>query len=85
MFLFSRPGTVYGECINRKEEDHLKLTIDTVMKKFSPLVKTDAYRVSFVPVGGVGVEHARALIEIRVKPGERFEMYEDMNHEVRFF
>ena len=52
------------------------------MKRFSPHVNTDAYRVSFVPVGDVHVERAWALVEIRVKPGERFEMYEDMNHEV---
>ena len=50
------------------------------MKKFGPLVKTDAYRVSFIPVEG-GETHC-CVIEIRIKPGGRFEMYEDMNHEV---
>lgn len=41
-------------------------------------------RVSFTPVRVVGSRSASALqvVEIRVNPGDKYEIYEDMNHQV---
>ena len=43
-------------------------------------------RVSFTPVRVVGTRNASAsalqVVEIRVNPGDEYEIYEDMNHQV---
>ena len=85
-----KTGVIYGEEINRKEEDNLRLLIDEIFKKMSPHVPTDTYRVTFTPVRGSSFnrQHNEAtkllVLEIRVAPGNPFALYEDLNHEVSF-
>ena len=79
-------GTIYGDWVNRKEEDNIKLIIDTVFKRFRPMVEPQNYRVTFTPVCGWRSRDAgdtgRVLLELRIRPGDPFEMYEDCDHEV---
>lgn len=80
-------GIVYGEKISRKEEDNLKNTIDTAMKRIIPYVGGDKYKVKFIKVSEN--DHRSSLqaashqvLKIKVEPGDPYEMYEDPNHEV---
>ena len=85
-----KTGVIYGEEINRKEEDNLRLLIDEIFKKMSPHVPTDTYRVTFTPVRGSSFNQRfneatkLQVLEIRVAPGDPFALYEDLNHEVSF-
>ena len=86
-----KTGVIYGENINRKEEDNIRLVIDEIFKKMHPHVPTDGYRVTFTPVLGSayrrydGVKEVtkQQVLEVRVAPGDPFSLYEDQNHEVR--
>ena len=78
-------GVIYGEVINRWEEDLLKRTIDETVKRISPCVRYDQYVVKFTPVCGSHFmdysQQTRYVLEIKVK-GDSYELYEDQNHEV---
>lgn len=71
--------------MNRKEEDNIKLVIDNVFKRFRPIVEPKQYRVTFTTLKErYGTfEGRKVVIEIRIQAGDQFEMYEDLNHEVR--
>lgn len=85
-----KTGVIYGDKINRKEEDNLRLIIDEIFKKMSPHVPTDTYRVTFTPVrdNSFNRRYNEAtklqVLEIRVAPGDPFALYEDLHHEVSF-
>lgn len=77
-------GFVYGDTINRKEEDNLRLTIDETFKKFKPMVRPDMYRITFTLVKereGSSRDDLQ-VVEIRVATGDRHELYQDEFHEV---
>ncbi len=80
-------GVIYGEKITRREEDHLKCAIDEAVKRIIPYVSSNKYSVSFTPVKGRHFDDkpntVRQVLEIRVTPGEPYELYEDSRHEVR--
>ena len=80
-------GVIYGETINRNEEDALKCTIDETVKRISPCVRYDQYVVKFTPVcGSHFMNHSRykrQVLEVKVAPGDPFELYEDQRHQVR--
>lgn len=82
--VFVLSGFVYGDLINRKEEDNLRLMIDEIIKKFKPMVRPDMYRVSFTPVKEIGASTPGELrvVEIRVAAGDRYELYQDEMHQV---
>ena len=80
----SSSGTVYGDPLDRKAEDNLKLIIDDIFKKFRPMVEPQNYRVTFTPVSGwysAGYKK-KVIVELRIQAGDPHEMYEDFNHEV---
>ncbi|KAL5493410.1 hypothetical protein EMCRGX_G014587 [Ephydatia muelleri] len=83
VFGVSRTGFVYGDTINRKEEDNLRLTIDETFKKFKPMVRPDMYRITFTLVKereGSSRDDLQ-VVEIRVATGDRHELYQDEFHE----
>ena len=80
-------GTIYGEKINRSEEDMLKRTIDYAITRITPCVQSEQYRVKFTPTIGKHFEDfsssvERKVLEIKVSQGGPYELYEDQNHEV---
>ena len=82
MFYGVRPsGTIYGERINRKEQDNLKNIIDDTVKRIIPSVRLDMYRLSFIPVDGGPCD--RVVLKISVKLGDPVKLYEDAHHNVR--
>jgi hypothetical protein len=75
-------GRIYGETISRKEEDTLRLMIDARIKKMHPFVSPSTYRVTFTPVHShYNKTSVRYVLEIRVTPGDRYQLYETEFHE----
>ena len=82
-------GIIYGEEINRREQDMLNHTvIDEAAKRIIPAVPGAMYSVQYVPVDMPPLESGeippkmRKVLLIRIEPGKPYQLYEDMNHEV---
>lgn len=82
-------GGIYGEKINRHEEDKIKCLIDSAIFRIRPCVNNDQYRLTFTPVLGQhfdaqieGRVEDLQVLEIRVASGDPNSLYEDQFGEV---
>ncbi|XP_019849549.1 PREDICTED: uncharacterized protein LOC109580615 isoform X2 [Amphimedon queenslandica] len=77
-------GRIYGEKINRKEEDNIRLLIDDTMKRFHPFISPSHYRINFITVKSrYNTSSApNCVLEIKVEKGDPHELYETEYHEV---
>lgn len=73
-------GVIYGDKINRKEQDNLNNIIDDIVKRIIPTVGLDMYRVAFIPVEETHPNNQ--VLRISVKPGDPYKLYEDQSHKV---
>ena len=77
-----RNGVIYGDRINRKEQDVLThASIDAAIKYIIPYVDGDLYSIHFTDVVERGSCEKLKVVRIKVASAP-YDLYEDKNHEV---
>jgi hypothetical protein len=83
-------GMIYGERINRREQDVLTVSsVDGAIKRIIPCVECELYSINFSDVAGVpsldryDYHNIFKVVVIKVARGRQDLIYEDINHNVR--
>ena len=79
-FSVTLDGIITGLRISRKEEVEFRLAVDHTIRKFSPLVSADLYRISFLPLrerNHPSESSSYKLIELTNSVGKLGDIYED--------
>ena len=84
----TKSGQIRGQNITRKERDSLRLGVDDVMGRFTPMVKHDKYEIKFRPVMkdsiGVGRKQLEERFVVEVQVARSYETFQNPQNRILF-